>query len=302
MILIPCKVMNMKKINSLKFNQSFLLLYSILSLFIGLYFLLSFSESLGSLMGVVFISLSFASFLAKFEPARHWPTILLFLVFHLLLSIVSLKTYLLGGASYHDMVLLIFSIAVLFPLFNLLSYAFLEHTVEFEGNKKASELIRSVRTSQNQTLFELSKHNKVLLVFVRHFGCTFCRETVSEIAKIDETIKNKKWELVYVHMSDPDFGEEFFAKYYSKKVHHISDPGRILYKSFNLSRGTLLELFGPSTWIKGLYYGYFKGNGLGEVEGDSLQLGGVFLIDNGEIKFEKKATKASDIISISTIQ
>ncbi len=292
---------SMKILKSLKFNQNFLLLYSFLCLLAGLYFLVSLTDSLGQLLGVIFISLSFASFLAKFEPARHWPSVLLFLVFHLLLGVVSLKSSLTGSASNHDLFLMIFSALVLFPLFNLLSYAFYEHTVEFDGLKKAADLIKNVKTSQNKTLLELSKTNKVLLVFVRHFGCTFCRETVSEIAKIDETIKNKNWELVYVHMSDPDFGEEFFAKYYSKKVHHISDPSRVLYKSFNLSRGTLLELFGPSTWLKGLYYGYFKGHGLGEVEGDSLQLGGVFLIENGEIKYEKKASKASDIITVNAL-
>jgi peroxiredoxin len=290
----------MKILKSLKFNQNFLLLYSIVCLVLGLYFLLSLSESFGSLMGVIFISLSFASFLAKFEPARHWPSVLLFMVFHLLLTVVSMKSYLTGSATSYDILLLSVSVLVLLPLFNLLSYAFHEHTFEYEGHKKAIDLMKSVKTSQSQTLFDLSKNNKVLLVFVRHFGCTFCRETVSEIAKIDETIKTKKWELVYVHMSDPDFGEEFFAKYYTKKIHHISDPGRVLYKSFNLSRGTLLELFGPSTWLKGLYYGYFKGHGLGEIEGDSLQLG-VFLIENGEVKFEKKANKASDVISINAL-
>lgn len=292
---------SMKILKSLKFNQNVLLIYSLLSFVAGLYFLLSINEASGSLLGIIFFSLSFASFLAKFEPAKHWPSVLLFLVFHLLLFVVSFKALLNGSTTSQDYILSVFSFIVIFPLFNLLSYAFFEHTVEFDGFKKSQDLMKSIKTSQYQTLFDLSKNNKVLLVFVRHFGCTFCRETVSEIAKIDESIKTKNWELVYVHMSDPDFGEEFFAKYYSKKVHHISDPGRVLYKSFNLSRGTLLELFGPSTWLKGLYYGYFKGHGVGDIEGDSLQLGGVFLIENGEVKYEKKANKASDIISVNAL-
>lgn len=139
------------------------------------------------------------------------------------------------------------------------------------------------------------------MVFIRHFGCTFCRETVSEIAKIEEAITGRKLTLVFVHMSDPSYGDEFFSKYYDHPVHHISDPGRNLYKSLNLKRGSLYQVFGPMTWIRGVYAAIFKGHGLGELEGDSLQLGGLFILKKGQIVFEQKANSASQMFQLDTL-
>ena len=55
------------------------------------------------------------------------------------------------------------------------------------------------------------------------------------------------------------------------------------------------------TLIRGFYAGIFKGHGLGDIEGDYLQLGGVFVLSRGQILFEKKAKSASDIFQFSTL-
>ncbi len=43
------------------------------------------------------------------------------------------------------------------------------------------QLLNSYKTQTGQTLGDLANHRPALLVFLRHFGYTFCRETVAEI-------------------------------------------------------------------------------------------------------------------------
>lgn len=198
-------------------------------------------------------------------------------------------------------ILLVSTVIWIVPFYYILLAAYDENIMEESPPKQFHDLINFVRTSQGKTLYELSTEQNVLLAFVRHFGCTFCRETVSEMAKIDQAIAGRKLTLVFVHMSDPSYGDEFFSRYYDHPVLHISDPGRSLYKGLNLKRGSLYQLFGPMTWIRGVYAAIFKGHGLGEFEGDSLQLGGFFILKKGQIVFEQKVNSASQMFELSSL-
>lgn len=241
-------------------------------------------------------------FIAAQDTGKYWPIVLIGFLGKVLGSIVFAKALITGSLPpLFSTILFLSTILWPVPFYFILNQAFEDYTHEDSPPKQFSDLIRFVRTSQNKTLMDLSQDQNVLLVFIRHFGCTFCRESVSELAKIDNAIAGKKLTLVFVHMSDPSYGDEFFSKYYDQPVHHISDPGRALYKSLNLRRGSLNQLFGPMTLIRGFYAGIFKGHGLGDIEGDYLQLGGVFVLSRGQILFEKKAKSASDIFQFSTL-
>lgn len=241
-------------------------------------------------------------YIASSDPGKYWPNVLVGFLGSLLGTFIFAKALATGHLPILFSTLLLLSTAVwIFPFYFILQAAYEENTMEESPPKQFHDLLNFVRTSQNKTLSELSANQNVLLVFVRHFGCTFCRETVSEMAKIDKAIIGKKLTLVFVHMSDPSYGDEFFSKYYDHPVHHIADPGRNLYKSLNLKRGSLYQLFGPMTWIRGVYAAIFKGHGLGEFEGDSLQLGGVFILSRGQIVFEQKAKSASEMFHFEAL-
>lgn len=241
-------------------------------------------------------------FVASYDPGKHWPTVFVGFLGNLMATFVFAKALVSGNLPPLFSSLILVSTAIwIIPFYFILMAAYEENTMEESPPKQFHDLINFVRTSQNKTLAQLSSENNVLLVFVRHFGCTFCRETVSEMAKIDKALVGKKLTLVFVHMSDPSYGDDFFSKYYDHPVHHIADPGRNLYKSLNLKRGSLYQLFGPMTWIRGIYAGIFKGHGLGEFEGDSMQLGGVFILSKGQIIFEQKANSASDMFQLNAL-
>ena len=252
--------------------------------------------------GVIVAVSGVGLFIASSDPGKHWAIILVSFFGNLLGSLVFAKALLTGHLPIAFSAVLLASTAIwTIPFYYILLFVYDENTMEESPPKQFHDLINFVRTSQNKTLYELSLEQNVLLVFVRHFGCTFCRETVSEIAKIEQIIAGKKLTLVFVHMSDPSYGDDFFSKYYDHPVHHISDPGRSLYKSLNLKRGSLYQLFGPMTWIRGLYAAVFKGHGLGEFEGDTLQLGGLFILKKGQIVFEQKANCASQMFQLGSL-
>ncbi len=254
------------------------------------------------IFGMALSVIGIAQFIASFDPGKHWPIVFVVFLTTLMGTFVFTKSLITGSLPLNFTLVLLCSSAIwVIPFYYILIAAYEANTMEESTPKKFHDLIRYVRTSQNVTLYDLSLSQNVLLVFVRHFGCTFCRETVSEMAKIDQAIQGKNLTLVFVHMSDPSYGDEFFSKYYDHPVHHISDPSRLLYKSLSLKRGSLYQLFGPMTWIRGVYAAIFKGHGGPTLEGDSLQLGGVFVLSRGQILFEQKANSASHIFQFKTL-
>ncbi|MFN8816592.1 MAG: hypothetical protein ACK5ZV_07645, partial [bacterium] len=45
----------------------------------------------------------------------------------------------------------------------------------------ARTALRGAMTSGGQSVAELSMRSPVLMVFLRHFGCTFCREALADV-------------------------------------------------------------------------------------------------------------------------
>lgn len=241
-------------------------------------------------------------YIASNDADKYWPIVFIGFLGNVFGSLILIKTLFIHSLPLPFSLFLLVSQAIwIMPFYYSLLLAYDTEMAEDSPPKKFSDLIKFVRTSQNVTLDELSQKGNVLLIFVRHFGCMFCRETVAEMAKIESAINGKKLTLVYVHMNDRDFGDEFFAKYYKHPVHHISDPGLALYKSVNLKRGTLNQIFGPLTLMRAFYVGVLKGHGVGAIEADVLQLGGVFLLSKGQIIFEQKAKSASTRFEFNTL-
>lgn len=246
-------------------------------------------------LGLVSLAFGIGHLIASLEPARHYGIVAVAALVRLFLLALLLKSWAVGDLGTKGAVALSLYLSIGLIVFAyVLMKAFEENTKEESAPKQFRDLIGYVRTNQGQSLLELSEKSNVLLVFVRHFGCTFCRETVSEIAKLDTSIRGKNLVPVFVHMSDPGYADEFFSHYYDHPVLHVSDPARALFRSLGLKRGTFMQLFGPKVMVRGFWAGFFKGHGLGGFEGDFLQLGGYFVLSKGQIVFEHKTRGAAD--------
>jgi peroxiredoxin len=81
----------------------------------------------------------------------------------------------------------------------------------------------------------------------------------------------------------------------------IADPQQALYRQFALKRMSTLEVFSPTTAIKGLA-AMARGAGIGKPVGDILQLAGVFIIDrNGQIVFKSQPAGPAEQADPETI-
>jgi len=124
----------------------------------------------------------------------------------------------------------------------------------------------------------LVEDSPLLLVFLRHSGCTFCREAVADIAKTREEIEGSGTRIVLVHMGDRPGIEELLARHGLCSLDRICDASRSLYHTFGLKKGTWRQLFGFKVWVRGILAGVFGGHGLGRAKADPKQMPGVFLV------------------------
>ncbi|TNE48367.1 MAG: redoxin domain-containing protein [Bacteroidetes bacterium] len=145
-----------------------------------------------------------------------------------------------------------------------------------------------VTQNSGESLAQISDASPVLLVFLRHFGCSFCREAISDIAKRRKSLESSGVRVVLVHMAaDRSVAEKFFKKYKLLPVDHISDPDKRFYRAFGLGKGTPTQLFGLMNWIRGFQAGVVEGHGFAyhsEEIGDGFQMPGVFVLHKGEVK------------------
>ncbi len=161
-------------------------------------------------------------------------------------------------------------------------------------NPESSSMIKEMIISNGVSLRNFSDEGPVMLIFLRHFGCTFCREALSDISRDRSQIESTGTKLVFVHMSTPEIAEEYFKKYNLDGALHISDPECKYYASFGLVKGNLTQLFGLKTWIRGFSAGVMDGHGVGPQLGDGFQMPGVFIISEGEIRESFVHKQASD--------
>lgn len=163
-----------------------------------------------------------------------------------------------------------------------------------EVNSEFEQLFEEMRTSEGETLQALSHKQPVLLIFLRHFGCTFCREALADISKERQRIENLGIKIVFVHMTEDSIAERYFSRYDLEGATHISDPEKRYYQSFGLLRGSFNQLFGLQTWIRGFSAGVMSGHGIGPQLGDGFQMPGVFVIYKNEIQGSFIHKMASD--------
>lgn len=134
------------------------------------------------------------------------------------------------------------------------------------------------RTEQGATMSVLSLLSPVLAVFLRHPGCTFCRESISDIACSRQAIEAKGARIVLVYHGDSAAIRSLLVRHGLADVDRIYDADLSLYRAFGLKRGTTRQLVGPKVWFRGAVAGFLNGHGVGRIGGDPFQMPGVFLI------------------------
>lgn len=142
-----------------------------------------------------------------------------------------------------------------------------------------------VRTESGRTLLELLDTGPVLLVFLRHFGCSFCRQAIDDVSKIHGILAERDVRPVFVHLGTPERAKPFFDYYGLSSVERISNPDGSFYRNpvFALERVSLLRIaFQPAVWRAWLQGALIR-HGIGLLREDATQMPGVFFLRDGAI-------------------
>ena len=132
-----------------------------------------------------------------------------------------------------------------------------------------------------------------LVVFLRSFGCTFCREALADVARVKPAIDAAGANLAFVHTESASEAEPWFAKYGLSNVTHISDPTRAHYRAFGLDRTNATSLVDPLVWVRGASCALSHGFGVQTVE-MMRRAPGVFLVQGDRILSEFRHRSPAD--------
>jgi hypothetical protein len=152
----------------------------------------------------------------------------------------------------------------------------------------------SAVTQDGEPLADLARRSPLLIVFLRHGGCPFCRETLADLAARRGAIEGAGVTIVLVHLMDDGAAAELLARYGLDDLPRISDAERRLYGAFELKRGGVGEVIGPRVWWRGFKTAILGRHGFGRPAGDIFQLPGAFLLVDGQIVRAHRGRTSAD--------
>lgn len=140
------------------------------------------------------------------------------------------------------------------------------------------------------TLVDLNQGQPMFLLFLRHFGCAFCRYQVAQLRNDPDL------PVFFVCMEPP--GEALKFKLRMKSPHRfISDPLRLLYSSFGIKRAGFRQIVNFKA-AKVAFKAALSGQFQGLPTADSQQLSGTVLLNTRrEAVWSSMAADVSEIFA-----
>jgi peroxiredoxin len=163
----------------------------------------------------------------------------------------------------------------------------------FRPHQIDAALLTAYRSQDGETLAQLAIARSVLLVFLRHFGCTFCREAVDEISKKRTSIESRGAQLAFVHLGTEEKAHAFFIPYGLEAIPRFADPDGRLYEAFGLARAELRQYLNQESILR-MLVAWLNGHFVGLPAGDIQRMPGAFLLRDGEIRKAFRHTLVSD--------
>lgn len=238
-------------------------------------------------IGIFVALLGATTIVASLDPERHWPVVLMGLTAKILVPAGALREWM-HGVIPGRIVVAVWSNDVIWwiPFAMVLWKAARTYAA---GDVPRSPLRLAPRdamaralSNDGESLLELSNEQPRLVVFLRHGGCTFCKEALDDLRRQRRSIEATGVSIVLVHMGMPDEGNAMVERAGLEDVTIISDPLRQLYQSFELEQGSFSALLGPRVMWRGVA-ATLRGHTLSAFEGDGLQMPGVFVVSQGTV-------------------
>ena len=239
-------------------------------------------------MSLVTFILGIGLFIAAGNPHRHWPIILLVSLFHLAM---------IGGFVFGYTIGFFNNLFIRFIILNhliwLVPNAIVLYKVyrrSFETDEMLMDTFSSEQyplslfdTTDGRNLGEMHEEKPLMLVFLRHFGCPFCKESLLQLAEHRNQLEAEGIGIVLVYMVDDNTAQAYLSEYGLNDVAQVSDPEEIFYKSFRLKRGSFLQLFGLKVWVRWVELAFRKKLFNTKPACDVAQMPGIFLLQDGKV-------------------
>lgn len=166
----------------------------------------------------------------------------------------------------------------------------------------ASEILDFPLQSQSGETITLGSllESPCLLIFLRHFGCIGCAAHLTQLSPRLNEFLQKDFRIILIGNGDSQFIDGFKERFALKdqRIHVLTDTSLKLYQLFNLER-SWTKTFGFSSFVK-TWKLFAKGLSNKEMQGDSIQQGGSFIVDtNYEIQFAHVSSYVGDNADIS---
>lgn len=254
---------------------------------------LSIWQCVGMIVGVYGIGY----LVAARDPARHWPIVLVGFLGKVFGPIGFVMAASRGELPWaFGWTIISNDLLWWIPFALMLRHSWIRaHQERSMINERAdlASAMKAAHTSGGASLYDVSESKRTLVVFLRHLGCTFCREALADLRDRRAEIERAGTRIALIHMAPDKLAAEFLAKYKLSDVPRFSDPDQSLYAAFGLQRGGPLQLFGPRVWWRGLI-ATLRGHRVGKLVGDGFQMPGAFLVENGMIKDAYRHATAAD--------
>ena len=131
-------------------------------------------------------------------------------------------------------------------------------------------------------LRSLHREGPAVLVFLRYFGCTFCRAHVAEVRDEREAFAEAGARVVLVGQGVPGQAASFCRERGLPFLCTV-DPNRRAYEAFGLGRARVRDLADPRVAARGARLAASRETRQGRITGDPRQLGGTVVIDGAGI-------------------
>lgn len=159
----------------------------------------------------------------------------------------------------------------------------------------APDMLITLSDGRSVRLTDLAAEKPLVLVFLRHFGCIFCRENVAQL-RLHPTLN-----VVFVAMGSAEQTERFRQSMRSPHL-FIADPELKLYEAFGLGKGTGRQLLNPKVFARG-FGATLRGHWVGLPIGDPWQMPGMFKIEiDGTVSWEYRSLDAADNAPVAEIE
>jgi peroxiredoxin len=252
-----------------------------------------FWQCIGMIVGVYGVGYLIASR----DPHRHWPIVLVGLLGKVFGPVGFLISVSAGALPASLGLMLLTNDFVWWIPFGLILFSALRYhqCVKLDySNADSDSPLRDLKSQTGQSLDDLAADRPQLVVFLRHAGCTFCRETLADLARARSTIESFGAGIVFVHLGNESRDAPVFERYGLGDLPRVADPQSQLYRLFGLDLGSMNQLLGPKTWMRAIMAGLIAGHGAGPVRGNAFQMPGIYVFHCGQVVAGYQHRSASD--------